>query len=260
MNSYNPLISVIIAVFNGAKYLEGAIESVLAQEYKNYELIIIDGASTDGTIDIINHYTNSIQYTISEVDKGIYDAWNKGLQVATGDWIVFIGADDMLYPYAFKSYVDFIYWHPDRDNLEFVSSKIQIIDDNFNIIQIVGEAWKWLHFKDKMITWHVGTFHSKQLFTKYGIFDEKFKISGDYELLLRPRELLIAAYNPDVTVRMRDGGVSARLLYNAIDETYNAKIKNGLVSPILATILSRKDKFKLFIKVSLTKAGFLGKI
>ena len=260
MNEYNPIVSIVIAVYNASSYLEGAIHSILEQEYKNYELIIIDGGSTDGTLDIINRYKDYIKYTVSEKDEGIYDAWNKGISVASGDWITFIGADDLLYPNAFKDYINFISQHSNRENLEFVSSKIELVNSALNVLDTVGEAWVWTLFKEKMITWHVGTFHSKRLFSKYGLFDITYKVSGDYELLLRPKEALITAYLPKVTVRMRDGGVSARLLYKAIDETYRAKINNGLIAPLIGPFLILNNKLKLFIKMAMVKYGVLKKL
>ena len=89
-----PMISIITVVFNGEKYLEQTIQSVINQTYDNVEYILIDGGSTDGTVDIIKKYGVQIDYWISESDSGIYDAWNKGLSLATGDIIGFCNADD----------------------------------------------------------------------------------------------------------------------------------------------------------------------
>ena len=91
-----PLVSVITVVLNGCKYLEQTIQSVLNQSYENVEYIVIDGGSTDGTIDIIRKYEHAIDYWVSEPDKGIYDAMNKGIALAVGDWIYFLGCDDIL--------------------------------------------------------------------------------------------------------------------------------------------------------------------
>ena len=89
-----PLISIITAVLNGDKTLERTIQSVIDQDYKNIEYIIIDGGSTDGTLDIIKKYDHAIDYWMSEPDEGIYDAFNKGIQISSGEWIYFLGADD----------------------------------------------------------------------------------------------------------------------------------------------------------------------
>ncbi len=89
-----PLISIITVVFNGEKYLEQTIQSVINQSYDNVEYIIVDGGSTDGTVDIIKKYEEQIDYWVSEEDKGIYDAMNKGIDLVTGDWINFMNASD----------------------------------------------------------------------------------------------------------------------------------------------------------------------
>lgn len=91
-----PLITVITVVYNGEKFLENTILSVLNQSYDNVEYIVIDGGSTDGTVDIIKKYERQIDYWVSEKDRGIYDAMNKSLDIAFGDWQIFLGADDVL--------------------------------------------------------------------------------------------------------------------------------------------------------------------
>ena len=97
MNSTNiPLISIITVSYNAVKTIEDTIVSVLGQTYSNIEYIIIDGGSTDGTLDIIKKYEDKITYWVSEPDKGIYDAMNKGILKATGDYLFFLGADDKI--------------------------------------------------------------------------------------------------------------------------------------------------------------------
>lgn len=96
MANVSPLITIITAVFNGAQSLEKCIFSVICQTYSNIEYIIIDGGSTDGSIEIIKKYEARIAYWVSERDRGIYDALNKGLQKASGDWVLVLGCDDVL--------------------------------------------------------------------------------------------------------------------------------------------------------------------
>src|SRR5688572_26809863 len=101
----SPKVSIITAVYNGDLYLEQTIQSVLAQTYANIEYIVIDGGSKDGTVAILKKYASKLAYWVSEPDKGIYDAWNKGVQAATGEWIAFLGADDLLFPDTISLYV-----------------------------------------------------------------------------------------------------------------------------------------------------------
>ncbi len=242
-----PLISVITAVYNAEKYLNDCIKSVLNQSYRDFEYIIIDGGSTDNTLDIVRQYQHQISYWISEPDQGIYDAWNKGLMVAKGRWITFVGADDLLYPHALQTYIQHIAQYPKPYELEFVSSRIELVNEDLSPIRTVGDPWEWERFKKDMCTWHVGTFHSKNLFAKYGAFDSIYKSAGDYELLMRPKDQLVASFIDQVTVKMRTGGVSSVQLYQAINETYNAKIKNGLIPPLKGQLLKFVDKLRLFI-------------
>ena len=89
-----PLISVITAVKNSVCTIERSIQSVIAQRYRHIEYIIIDGASTDGTVEVLKKYSCNIDHMLSEPDTGVYSAWNKGLALATGEWVCFLGADD----------------------------------------------------------------------------------------------------------------------------------------------------------------------
>lgn len=220
-----PLISIITVVYNGEKYLEETIRSVINQTYDNIEYIIIDGGSTDGTLDIIKKYEDKIDYWVSENDKGIYDAWNKALRVAKGEWISFVGADDFLYPDAIQKYVDFIPFA--GVGVEYISAKAELIDENFDILRIIGKAWNWGVFRRFMNVTHVGSLHHRNFFEKYDLFDDSYKIAGDYELLLRAGKDLRAAFIDEIVVRMINAGVSNKLRNETLGETMKAKLKNG---------------------------------
>ncbi len=243
-----PLVSIITATYNAGSYIEDCILSILSQKYENFEYIVIDGGSTDNTTDIITHYQDRLTYWISEPDEGIYDAWNKGLLIARGDWISFVGADDILEPDALNTYMTHILQHPMQSDLEFVSSRIELVNENLTHISTVGAPWQWDRFKKEMITWHVGCFHAKHLFEDYGNFDKSYKICGDYELLLRPKEKLITSYIHRQTVKMRMGGVSSTRLYQSIDETYQAKIKNAVISVTKGKCLIIIDIIRTYIR------------
>jgi glycosyltransferase involved in cell wall biosynthesis len=202
----HPKISVITAVYNGGKTLEQTIKSVLGQSYKNVEFIIIDGGSSDNTVDIIKKYANQLSYWISEPDKGIYNAWNKGVAQVKGDWVCFLGSDDELLPDALEKYAAFI--GDNEKGLEYVSSLILWVDGEGNGLRNYGKPWEWPKFKRVMNVAHVGSLHAKALFDKYGSFDESYKIAGDYELLLRAGEKLKAGFMPEVTARVAVTGVS----------------------------------------------------
>ena len=142
--------SIIIATYNAEKYLERALTSVVEGTSGDYELILIDGGSKDSTLEIIQRFKKYISYSLSERDKGIYDAWNKGIKKATGDWIMFLGADDRLLPGAIDKYEAFINQHPDKENLLYVSSRMQMVDENNNPIRVKGWSWEWPKFLKKL--------------------------------------------------------------------------------------------------------------
>ncbi len=112
-----PLVSVITAVFNGEAFIASCIESVLSQDYPNIEHIVLDGGSTDGTVAILRKYQDQIAFWQSEPDKGVFDAWNKGLDLARGEWIAFLGADDCYLPGAISAYIELAQRNPEAEFL-----------------------------------------------------------------------------------------------------------------------------------------------
>ena len=202
-----PKITVITAVYNCSKFIERAILSVISQSYDNIEFIVIDGGSSDGTIDIIKKYESKINYWLSENDNGIYDAWNKGISNSSGKWISFLGADDIYLPNAIENYVLMINKYK---NVQYVSSKVRLISEAGEYLKTVGAAWSWPYFKKNMNVAHVGSLHNRSMFNQKGLFNQDFKIAGDYEFLLRFNSALRALYLNNVTVEMMDGGISTK--------------------------------------------------
>lgn len=240
----SPKISIITATYNSEKYVEDSINSVISQIESNDEYIVIDGGSIDRTVDIIKKYDDSITYWKSEKDEGIYHAWNKGLKHATGDWIMFIGSDDFLKPNALNLYKEFIERYVSEDCL-YISSKNEIIDDNKRIIRIYGWPWSWEIFKRRNNISHPGSLHSYRLFKNYGFYNEKYKIAGDYELLLRPKENLKAMFLNEITIEVTHGGVSSNP--KMFIEHYNAVINTAKTSKLIACY----DYYIQFIKMTL---------
>lgn len=217
-------ITVITAVFNGAETIEKSILSVIGQTYDNVEYIVIDGGSTDGTQEIIKRHEHAIDYWISEPDTGIYDAWNKGVQQAKGEWIAFLGADDVFVDGALQAYAESISARSDRQ-LQYMSSKVNLVSDG-RVIRTIGQPWVWSIFRKHMNVAHVGSLHHRELFEQYGLFDTSYRICGDYEFLLRFREALKAGYLDQITVNMSIGGISSTSP-KVFSETTQAKIITG---------------------------------
>jgi len=219
-----PLVSIITAVFNGERFLEQTITSVLNQTYDRIEYIIVDGGSTDGTLDIIRNYQDHISCWISESDNGVYDAWNKGIDLANGQWISFIGSDDVFYNNAVENYIQYIFQTGTPD-LDYISSKAKLVDDDLKVLRTIGKHWEWKKFQRYNNLAHVGSFHSKRLFDKYGRYDCQYEIAGDYEFLIRAGIHLKAAFMDKITVKMRYSGISNSR--KALSETMHVKINSG---------------------------------
>ena len=227
-DSKRPLVTVITAVFNGADCIGDCIESVLFQDYPNVEHIILDARSTDGTIDILRAYDDRLALWVSEPDHGVYDAWNKGLRLAQGEWISFLGADDRFLPGAVREFMDLAEGNPEA---EFLSSRARL-DHPSGYAPVFGGPWKWPHFTRRMTTIHVGSMHRKALFARYGQFDASYRIAGDFEFLLRAQGDLRTAYTPAITVVMKAGGLSDST--KGLHEAKRAKLQSRVRSPLRA--------------------------
>lgn len=186
MNNEKPKISVIMATFNSAETLQRALDSYASQNYPYKELIVIDGASKDDTVNIIRKNESFIDYWISECDSGIYEAWNKGLDHVTGDWVYFLGSDDrLLGPDVFEKVVPWL--EKALPQTDLVYGAIMLENKAGEPIQLVGQPWNLASHAIAfgMPVTHPGTFHRYSSFQRYGKFDESFQVTGDLEFCLR---------------------------------------------------------------------------
>jgi glycosyltransferase involved in cell wall biosynthesis len=228
----NPKISIITATFNSAKTIDQTILSILDQSYENIEYIIIDAGSSDETIKIIKKFESSFcgkLIWVSEPDNGIYDAWNKGLNKATGDWIMFLGSDDILCKNAVNIYVESI---EKNHGINFVSSMCTLVSDKLVPIRTYGKEWNEDMNKYCVIA-HVGSLHHKSLFITKGVFNIFYKITGDYDFLLRCRDIVNPLFISKVTALVREGGISGRNIFKVSKERLKVKIANRSRSKLL---------------------------
>ena len=226
-------ITVITAVYNNKRTILEALESVLSQSYKNVEHIVIDGGSTDGTVEAIRSFGNKIEKFVSEPDGGIYDALNKGIALATGDVVGFLNSDDV---YAHDRVLEKIVRAFQHENADSVYGDLNYVkrDD----ISKVVRHWKSHEFSLKKLRrgWmppHPTFYVKREIYEKYGGFDTSFKIAADYDSILRFLGLqqISTTYVPEVLVQMRLGGVSNRDLKSILKksgEDYKALKKNGI--------------------------------
>ena len=228
-----PSISIIVAVYNGVKTLQRCIDSVSEQTYLNTELIIIDGSSTDGTIEIIKSNQDNITYWQSEPDNGIYHAWNKALCHANGDWILFLGSDDYLWKRnVFEEMIPHII-KAESQGIRMVYGQVARVTGDDEISCVDGFSWEYTWrsiIVDGIGTFtHQGMFHHRSLFEHYGKFDESFKIAGDYELLIRAfKEGGDALFiNGLIVTGMQTGGITSNCI-KMVKENAKARKNNQL--------------------------------
>ncbi|PWT96537.1 MAG: glycosyltransferase [Bacteroidetes bacterium] len=212
-----PLVSIITVVYNGEQFIEGAIQSVINQSYTNIQYIVIDGGSTDNTINIINRYKDHIAVFISERDNGISDAFNKGLKQAKGEIVGILNADD---------------WY-ELDGLEKVVTNLGDNDVVYGDLRLWKDEKPDAIFKGdhdyltrEMTINHPTVFVRRKCYEKYGGFSMDFRYAMDYDLLLRLRvNGCKFAYVPSVLSNMRWGGVSDKYWYRACRESLFIKNK-----------------------------------
>lgn len=211
MSSKPPVISVVIAVYNGKETLQQCLDSVTQQTYSGVELVIIDGGSPDGTVDILLANAEHISYWISEPDRGIYNAWNKGLAQAHGEWICFLGADDFFWDaQVLERMAAQLLMVP--VNIQVAYGQIMLLNSEGAELYPIGQPWEVVkeRIKQVMCIPHPAVMHRRSLFEQHGNFDESFRIAGDYEFLLREVTSADAVFFPNlITVGMRQGGISS---------------------------------------------------
>ncbi|KML18772.1 glycosyltransferase family 2 protein [Enterobacter quasiroggenkampii] len=245
-------VSIITATYNSVATISDTLLSLDAQTYDNIEYIIIDGASRDSTIELIHNTSRRVTKIISEPDKGIYDALNKGIQAATGDIIGFLHSDDLLaYPDVITDVVskfkenqcDAVY-----GDLEYVSK------DNVNNVVRRWNSGVFKRFK-MQLGWmppHPSFYMKRELYLKWGMFNLQYKISADYDSLVRYLWVNSASvsYLPKVLTKMRVGGMSNRSFSNIVQkskEDIKVMRNNGLLWPIVL-VCKNFSKLPQFLK------------
>ena len=216
-------ISIVTVVFNGASTLRSCIDSVLSQDYGLIEYIIVDGNSTDGTVEVVKSYGTKIHKFISEPDKGIYDAMNKGIELATGDVIGILNADDF---YSSDTVISGIVKAMATNDAEGAYGDLEYVDAVDN--GIIKRNWKSGEYKAGAFLngWmppHPTFFLKKSLYQRHGNFRLDMGSAADYELMLRMIHKIgiKLVYVPRVLVKMRAGGVSNSSIANRISANQN---------------------------------------
>lgn len=216
MNDKKPLFSIATPCWNSVDTIERTINSILAQDFKDYEYIIVDGGSTDGTLEIIKKYEPLFEgrmFWKSEPDKGLYDAFNKGVERSRGIYCWNVNADDYLEPDALLKLADFINKSNWGDSLPVISGVLNFVSrDGSKILHTTksnNRLVKISYKRDHIGVPHPATLVPQKIYDKYGCFDTKYKIMGDVDWFHRVYEAGEFFAFADFTItNMSDGGIS----------------------------------------------------
>lgn len=207
----SPLVTVITVVFNGAATIEHTIRSVIEQTYDNVEHIIIDGGSTDATLDILRKYEGDIDYWVSERDAGIYDAMNKGIALARGDYIGMLNSDDF---FANPSALEKIVTRLAVGNVDAVFSCLDIVDPA-NLVRVLRKyrvsSFSTFMLRIGVMPPHPTFYCKKSCYEKAGPYRTDYRIAADFEMLVRLllKHHITWEFIDETTVKMRSGGLSS---------------------------------------------------
>jgi glycosyltransferase involved in cell wall biosynthesis len=230
-------ISLLTVSFNSASTIKDTIESIRSQDYKNIEYIVVDGNSKDGTVEIITSYDSFISKWISEPDKGIYDAMNKAIQMATGDVVGILNSDDFYFNDQIISQIANAF---EDSSVDIVFGDLIFVNPA-NLSKVVRKYssanWHPDRFARGFMPAHPTVFIRRKYYEQFGLFKTDYKIAADYELLIRFLYVhkLKYKYLPITMVKMRRGGVSSRnwksnFILN--DEIIRACRENGIKTNI----------------------------
>jgi len=246
-------VSLITATYNSESFLEDCIESVIKQRYKNIEHIIVDGNSTDNTLSIIKKYKAHVAKWISKPDRGMYDAINKGMAMATGDIIGILNSDDILVGEDVIESIVKVFEENDVDtvygDLEYVAAS-----DTNKILRIwKGRPYKRSRFKYGWMPAHPTFYIRKSLIEKYGFYENHYYTAADYEFMARYlyKNNVSSMYLPMLIVKMRMGGQSNRNLYQRLRANrrdFLAMKKNNIPFAFFVSILKPLIKLHQFYK------------
>ena len=244
-------ISIITAVYNNRATLADALDSALAQDHPDKELIVIDGASTDGTRDVLQRYAGRLAQVVSEPDRGIYYALNKGLRRATGDAVGFLHSDDTFADDRVLSRIAAALADPGVDacygDLRYVRH-----DDPARVVR----HWRSGPYQRRNLAWgwmppHPTFYARRAVYQRLGDFDTRYRIAADYDCLLRFLGAggIACAYIPEVLVHMRVGGASnrSRNLLKKSREDYHA-LRHNQIGGFGTLLLKNLQKLPQFFK------------
>jgi len=239
-----PLVSIITVTYNAENYIEQTIQSVLAQTYPNIEYIIIDGCSTDSTLEIIK---NNFQFSIfnfqliSEQDNGLYDAMNKGISIAQGELIGMINASDFYEPNTVEMVVSAYL----QNKAGIFHGNVKMLNEDGSFFKIKKPETNLEHLYKGMSLYHPTFFVVKSVYEKYGLYDLQYKIVADFDFAIRCYLAGVQFFYIDSVIsNFRKGGVSSKKEKAAHRECKNVLIQNGYSETIVNAVVKEWERLR----------------
>jgi glycosyltransferase involved in cell wall biosynthesis len=227
----SPLISVVTVCHNSAEFIEQCMQSVIGQEYPGVDYLVIDGGSTDGTVDIIRRHADKLSYWHSKPDRGIGHAFNLGVEKSRGDWLMFLNSDDYLLDQrALSTLAKEVSEHPNADVVYGMVAFVTRERDPRATGMPYGEPFNWKRFVNMRSIPHPAAVTSRRFIEQVGPFDESYRIAMDYEHFLRGGPALRARFVPRVVTCMRLEGASRRNRSTVLNEWFRAIVSHRVLS------------------------------
>jgi len=227
--------TIITISLNSAGTIERTIQSVLTQKYDNYEYIVIDGGSTDATLSVVNKYSDGISKIVSEVDHGIANAFNKGVAISSGEYILFLNSDDALNNSLILNKIDQIARQSNYP--DWVYGKYRILQRMTPIV--LGQystRLRRIKVSHGQMLSHPTLFCNKRYFKKYGLFDESYKIAMDFEWFLRGFGKATSVEVDFIVTDIYSGGISTRSRASTVKEIIRALVSHDYYKSIFGKI------------------------
>lgn len=236
MSHPHPKFSIITVTYNAEKVLEDTIQSVIFQTYRNVEYIIVDGASKDHTLEIVNKYHNRINKVISEPDKGLYDAMNKGIQLATGDYLCFLNAGDKFHDS--ETLQKIVHTLKGQERPDVIYGETAIVDEEGHFLHMrrlsAPAHLNWKSFKQGMLVCHQAFFANRELAINH-LYDLQYRFSADFDWCIRIMKKAKCLHNTRLTlIDYLNEGMTTKNHKASLKERFCIMAKHyGLISTIL---------------------------
>ena len=224
MTADPPALSILVATWNCAPQLEEFLRSLTVQDWCDWELLLLDNASTDGTAEVVQRFQRQLDPArrvvwSSEPDGGIYEAWNRGLGLAQGRYLSFIGADDVFLDSGSLRRIAALM----ASGVDLITARNAYCARDGRFLRHWGSPWSWRRMRQSMTIAHPGMLVRRDLFERFGLFDATYRICGDYDWFLRLPPDLCSVHSSDSILQVVQAGVSHTRISAVYRETFRAQ-------------------------------------